>query len=266
MKPQFSLRTLLGLTAVSALWCASFTMNEAMDTVQGTIKLMLFVGAAAGAIHYRGCWQAFWMGFLFVFLVSTCPPIGSFFGKCYPEFQSTSRVDGYFGDSLFAERTLDLVGKVAICCLGGYVSFSIFADGQGDAAKSRLGRRMVLGLMVIGAFAYLTIGAAQNDLQQIIKLMLLVAAIASAIRYRGNRQAFWMGFLFVYLVFVCPDISDFFVNCYPRLESIQRVRAYFGTALERALKFIATIAICCLGGSISSSIFKHAHRPHQAQQ
>ena len=68
--PRFSIKTLLIVIAVAAIWLSTLAGYPAGRDVQSCIMLFITLAAAFAAAYNRGRTRAFWLGFAAIMLVS----------------------------------------------------------------------------------------------------------------------------------------------------------------------------------------------------
>src|SRR5262249_49496835 len=70
---KFSIRTMLGIVAVIALWFSTFAMKDDWWTfgidLRFICRMAIFLCAAANVLYAQGARRAFWIGFAFVWVL-----------------------------------------------------------------------------------------------------------------------------------------------------------------------------------------------------
>ncbi len=142
---RFRLATgLTGLTFVAA-WLATIQVNlQLASDVRSVLSFFVFAVPLLGAIHYRGKPQAFWLGFLLVFIVTALPqnwPLSEY----QPTFRSVKNdnaiVKGFVERAShdrtqrgrvqsFISATVDFVGVLIVASVTGLISMQIYAHAR----------------------------------------------------------------------------------------------------------------------------------------
>jgi hypothetical protein len=76
--PQFSIKGMLIVFAVVALWLSAATGYAAAGDVRKSITLVMFLASGFAAVCFRGRRQMFWVGFFVVFSLMVCNKISDF--------------------------------------------------------------------------------------------------------------------------------------------------------------------------------------------
>jgi hypothetical protein len=144
--PQISLRTLLTITGGVAIWFATFPAGNLGADVRKILQLVILVVASASVLYYRQRRQAFWIGFVFVFLLVACSQLNELAQPIVPRIRWAQATAEYFKPVPTAEGklfrhyysiydTVWLCSALAMSFLGGYLSLLVYDRAIVHAAR-----------------------------------------------------------------------------------------------------------------------------------
>jgi hypothetical protein len=134
--PRFSLWSLLVVVTLAAAWCATFAMGPIGTDIRRFLQLSILTIATCSAIHHHDSRRAFWLGFLFVFLLVGCEKLEELFQPLVPHIQWARSVAQYFAggqDDMARDDyyyriydTVWLLSVLSMSVVGGFISLGIY--------------------------------------------------------------------------------------------------------------------------------------------
>ena len=136
-RPQISLRALLTITGGVAVWFATFPAGDLGADVRKVLQLVILVVASVSVLYYRQRRQAFWIGFVFVFLLVACSQLNELAQPIVPRIRWAKATAEYFKPVPTAKGkffphyysiydTVWLSSVLSMSFLGGYLSLVVY--------------------------------------------------------------------------------------------------------------------------------------------
>ena len=150
--PKYSIKTLLLLFAVLALWLSAATGYAAASDVRMSITSVIFLGSAFAAAYFRGRRRAFWLGFFVMFLLMACPMISQLIPLQVPQINWQGDVAARWAATISTSPkmqselhmwlfwTIKFSGTLALTTVMGFVAAHIYDQSREAPTTSKLKR------------------------------------------------------------------------------------------------------------------------------